>query len=68
MGALYSVGATASKLTVSQIRTIGDLVKTDLSRVQKLVGVKMGKLIRDYANGMDSSPVLAEPEASQRLR
>jgi len=31
--------------------------------VQKLVGVKMGKLIRDYANGMDSSPVLAEPEA-----
>ena len=64
VGALYSVGrATASKLTVSQIRTIGDLAKTDLSRVQKLVGVKMGKLIRDYANGIDSSPVLAEPEA-----
>ena len=64
VGALYSVGrATAIKLTVSQIRTIGDLAKTDLSRVQKLVGVKMGKLIRDYANGIDSSPVLAEPEA-----
>ena len=30
---------------------------------KKLVGVKMGKLIHDYANGMDSSPVLAEPEA-----
>ena len=64
VGALYSVGrATASKLTASQIRTIGDLAKTDLTRVQKLVGVKMGKLIHDYANGMDSSPVLAEPEA-----
>ena len=64
VGALYSVGrATASKLTASQIRTIGDLAKTDLTRVQKLVGIKMGKLIHDYANGMDSSPVLAEPEA-----
>lgn len=64
VGELYSVGrATASKLTVSQIRTIGDLAKTDLTRVQKLVGIKMGKLIHDYANGMDSSPVLAEPEA-----
>ena len=64
VGELYSVGrATASKLTASQIRTIGDLAKTDLTRVQKIVGVKMGKLIHDYANGMDSSPVLAEPEA-----
>ena len=64
VGALYSVGrATASKLTASQIRTIGDLAKTNLTRVQKIVGVKMGKLIHDYANGMDSSPVLAEPEA-----
>lgn len=64
VGALYSVGrATASKLTASQIRTIGDLAKTNLTRVQKLVGIKMGKLIHDYANGMDSSPVLAEPEA-----
>ena len=63
VGALYSVGrATASKLTASQIRTIGELAQTDLFRLQKLVGVKMGKLIHDYANGMDSSPVLAEPE------
>ena len=64
VGELYSVGrATASKLTASQIRTIGELAQTDLFRLQKLVGVKMGKLIHDYANGMDSSPVLAEPEA-----
>ena len=64
MGALYSVGrATASKLTASQIRTIGDLAKTDLTRVQKIIGIKMGKLIYDYANGIDTSPVLAEPEA-----
>lgn len=64
VGALYSVGrATASKLTAFQIRTIGELAKTDLLRLQKLVGVRMAALIHDYANGIDSSPVLAEPEA-----
>ena len=35
---------------------------TDLARVQKIVEIKMGKHIHDYANGIDPSPVLAEPE------
>ena len=64
VGDLYSVGRkTAEKLNAARIRTIGDLANSDLAHIQKLVGMKMGKLIHDYANGIDNSPVLAEPEA-----
>ena len=64
VGDLYSVGRkTAEKLNAARIRTIGDLANSDLVHIQKLVGMKMGKLIHDYANGIDNSPVLAEPEA-----
>ena len=63
IGNLYSVGhATAEKLERAKILTIGDLAKTDVARVQKIVGQKMGKQIHDYANGIDPAPVLAEPE------
>ena len=64
VGDLYSVGRkTAEKLNAARIRTIGDLANSDPAHIQKLVGIKMGKLIHDYANGIDNSPVLAEPEA-----
>ena len=64
VGDLYSVGRkTAEKLNAARIRTIGDLANSDPAHIQKLVGIKMGKLIHDYANGIDHSPVLAEPEA-----
>lgn len=64
VGDLYSVGKkTAEKLNAARIRTIGDLANAELAHIQKLVGMKMGKLIHDYANGIDNSPVLAEPEA-----
>lgn len=64
VGALFSVGhATAEKLVAARIRTIGELAQTELSYVQRLVGQKLGKLIHDYANGRDESPVLSEPEA-----
>ena len=33
-----------------------------MDRVQRIVGVKMGRQIHDYANGIDSSPVLSAPE------
>ena len=60
---LFSVGAaTAEKLEKARIRTIGELANTPLDRVQRIVGVKLGKQIHDYANGIDSSPVLAAPE------
>ena len=66
VGDLFTVGgATADKLRKAKIMTIGDLAHTDLARVQKIVGMKMGKHIHDYANGIDPTPVLAEPEEAK---
>ena len=66
VGELYSVGhATADKLERAKIKTIGDLANTDVARVQHIVGQKMGKQIHDYANGIDNSVVLAEPEEAK---
>ena len=66
VGELFTVGSsTAAKLRQAKIMTIGDLAYADLSRVQKIVGMKMGKHIHDYANGIDPTPVLAEPEEAK---
>ena len=66
VGELFTVGSsTADKLRHAKIMTIGDLAHTDLKRVQKIVGMKIGKHIHDYANGIDQSPVLAEPEEAK---
>ena len=66
VGELFTVGAsTAEKLRQARIMTIGDLAQTDLGRLQRIVGVKMGKHIHDYANGIDPSPVLAQPEEAK---
>lgn len=66
VGELFTVGSsTGEKLRRAKIMTIGDLAHTDLSKAQKIVGMKMGKHIRDYANGIDPSPVLAEPEEAK---
>lgn len=63
---LFTVGAaTAEKLEKARIRTIGDLANTDLAKVQRLVGMKLGQQIHDYANGIDPSPVLAAPEEAK---
>lgn len=63
---LFSVGAsTAEKLEKARIKTIGDLANTPLDRVQKIVGVKLGKQIHDYANGIDDSSVLEAPEEAK---
>lgn len=63
---LFTVGAaTAEKLEKARIRTIGDLANTDLAKVQRLVGMKLGQQIHDFANGIDPSPVLAAPEEAK---
>ena len=63
---LFSVGAsTAEKLEKARIRTIGELANTPLDRVQRIAGVKMGKQIHNYANGIDPSPVLGAPEEAK---
>ena len=66
VGELFSVGhATAEKLEKAGIRTIGRLAETDMQRVQSLLGNKLGKQLYEYANGIDLSPVLAEPEEAR---
>ena len=63
---LFTVGAsTAEKLEKARIRTIGELAHAPLPFVQKIVCMKLGKQLHDYANGIDNSPVLAEPEAAK---
>ena len=66
VGELFSVGAsTAEKLRKARIRTIGDLAQRELAELQRIVGVKPGQQLHNYANGIDPSPVLAEPEEAK---
>jgi len=66
VGELFSVGyTTVQQLQKASILTVGDLAQTELSRVQRLIGVKFGQQIHAYANGIDHSPVLAQPEEAK---
>lgn len=63
---LFTVGhSTAEKLEKAGIRTIGDLAATPLGSLQKIVGAKLSRQLHDYSNGIDPSPVLAQPEAAK---
>lgn len=63
---LFSVGgSTAEKLERAGIRTIGALAGSSLPYIQRLVGMKLGQQIHAYANGLDSTPVLAVPEEAK---
>ncbi len=63
---LFTVGrSTAEKLQKSYISTIGDLARSDLRRVQILVGNKLGETIHAYANGRDDSSVLSHPDEAK---
>lgn len=54
---LFMIGKkTVPKLLNLGIRTIGDLAKSDRDFIIKKFG-KMGVMMHDYANGIDSSPV-----------
>ncbi|MBR5292074.1 MAG: DNA polymerase IV [Clostridia bacterium] len=66
VGELYTVGAaTAEKLRRKHINTIGDLAGADVNRIKAILGAKPGQHIHDYANGIEDSPVLAEPEEAK---
>ncbi len=63
VGDLFSVGAaTKDKLIKGGINTIGDLAKADLGYIQRMIGQKWGEQLHQYANGIDSSPVLDKVE------
>lgn len=66
VGELYTVGAaTAEKLKRERITTIGALANADVNRIKAILGTKQGQHIHNYANGIDDSPVLAEPEEAK---
>ena len=55
---LFMLGKkTVPKLYNMGIKTIGDLAKTDINKLIKLFG-KHGKLMYEYANGIDNSEVV----------
>ena len=63
---LLSVGSsTATHLERAYVRTIGDLAHMDVDRLVALFGNKMGNHLHRYANGLDDSPVVAEPEEAK---
>lgn len=56
--AMFFVGkATADKLRACGIKTIGELALSDKKAMISLLG-KHGGVIHDYANGLDTTPVL----------
>lgn len=62
---LYIGGSTAKKLNDIGIRTIGDLAKADINFLKGVIGDKMSLQAHRYANGIDNSPVRAEPEEAK---
>ncbi len=60
---LFSVGrATAQKLNMAQILTIGQLASCDKDLLRTMLGNKAGEHLYNFANGIDHSPVLGAPE------
>lgn len=66
VGELFSVGYhSVEKLNRIGIHTIGDLAISNITHIQLILGTKFGQQIWNYANGIDPSPVLSEPEKAK---
>ena len=66
VGELFTVGrATAERLQRARIETIGALAHTEIARLEAMFGPKMAGHLHRYANGIDPSPVAAEPEEAK---
>lgn len=67
VGDLFMIGKSASKkLMEMKIFTIGDLAKTPVDMLIKRFK-SMGKMMHDYANGIDNSPVYYEKELAKSI-
>ena len=63
-GELFLCGkSSVEKLSRLHINTIGDLANADESAIRTVLGNKAGSQMWRFANGIDDSPVSAEPEA-----
>ena len=66
VGELLFVGAaSAEKLEKASIRTIGDLARSRPELLKPVLGEKFSAQAWNYANGIDHSPVRAEPEEAK---
>lgn len=63
---LFTVGrASAEKLTRYGLHTIGELANAELPTIQRILGIKQGTHIWNYANGIDESPVVSVPDEAK---
>ena len=62
---LFVGGHSAEKLEKAYIRTIGDLARSTPEQLKPILGEKFGFQAWRYANGIDASPVRAEPEEAK---
>ena len=63
---LFTVGrATAERLESANIKTIGALAHADPKWLRDYLGEKQGEHLYRFANGLDDSPVVAEPERAK---
>jgi DNA polymerase IV (archaeal DinB-like DNA polymerase) len=62
VGKLFGVGPkTEAKLKSIQVETLGDLALTDQKRLEEIFGKNLGRILREWANGIDNSPVEEKP-------
>ena len=62
---LFVGGSSVKRLQEEHIFTVGELAHADPERLRKILGDKMSIQARSYANGIDNSPVRAEPEEAK---
>lgn len=66
VGELFTCGkASARKLSLSGIRTIGDLALANEKEVRLMLGEKQGEHLYRFANGIDDDPVLEQREEAK---
>jgi DNA polymerase-4 len=64
VGELFLCGkSSADKLSRLHIDTIGALAKSEQTSIKAILGNKAGTQLWNFANGIDDSPVTAEPDA-----
>ncbi|MCR5415584.1 MAG: DNA polymerase IV [Pseudobutyrivibrio sp.] len=63
VGELFSCGKSSTKrLNMIHIKTIGDLAQAPIADLAMVVGERAAHHFHNYANGLDNSPVVDEPE------
>ncbi|MDR1087837.1 MAG: DNA polymerase IV [Coriobacteriales bacterium] len=62
----YCGRATASKLRRIGIHTIGEIAQADVATLEAVLKPSHGRLIHNYANGIDTSPVVPQNEEIQK--